>query len=236
MRLGTRRILAAVWMALVATALLPSRGFGEVRWETDLARASAAARAANRPMLLEFWASWCAPCKAMDAQVFADRGVADAITRVTPVRIDIDRDAHLTRQYEVEATPTLVLTDSYGRELFRHTGLLGVDAVLGLLSEVPGEVTEINRLGEAIARDGDDFAALEGLGHALRAARFYRTSTLYLERALRTRAGRTAGAARRAAVLMAIAGNHEVLQDVDAARRAAARANALLRKAPGRKR
>ena len=209
MHLLVRHTIAVA--VLFAGTMLPARAFGEVRWNTDVARAGEAARAANRPMLLEFWAAWCAACKAMDAQVFADPRVAEATGKFTPVRIDMDRDAHIARKYEVEATPTFIFTDSYGRELFRHTGLLGLDAYLGLLLELPGDVTDINRLGEAVARHRDDFEALESLGQTLRGSRFYRASTEYLERALRTRGARSADVSRRAAMLMTIAKNHEAL-------------------------
>jgi thioredoxin-like negative regulator of GroEL len=190
----TRRlVVAAVWVGALATAGTAS---AEIHWETKLDRAGAAAQQANQPMLLEFWATWCEPCKEMDRDVYADERVVSAIGKVRPVRIDIDREPGLMRKYSVSGTPTLLLTDSYGRELFRYQGTLPLERMIQLLEALPADVTTINRHSAALTAKKDDFAALSGMARELRAAGFYRTGNEYCERALRTREGRHAGDAR----------------------------------------
>jgi thioredoxin-like negative regulator of GroEL len=218
---------AALVAALVAE---PARASAEIRWETNLSRARAAALGANKPMLLEFWSATCAPCKIMDDEVFSDARVAEAMNKLLPVRVDMDKQPDTARKYDVSGTPTLLVTDSYGNELFRFTGLLMVDPVLQLLRELPGDVTRINRLSARLAEDKNDFAALEALGVELRSASLYRSSNEYLSRAIRTRAT-SVQADARAGVLWAMGRNHLELREFEAAARVLER---YLRDFPGR--
>ena len=185
-----RARVVAIVLATALAALNVRTAHAEIRWETKLDRASARALETNQPMLLEFWATWCAACAGMDRDVYADARVASAMTKVLPVRVDIDREPGLARKYGISATPTLLLTDSFGNELFRFVGSLPLDRMVQLLRELPADVTRINRLSATLARNGQDFAALDGLARELRAGGFFRASNQYYGRALRTRDGR----------------------------------------------
>ena len=175
-------------LAVVPAVTLHASPADQVRWETNLDEASASARKANRPMLLEFWSVTCEPCKVLDEDVFPDERIGAAIMKLHPVRVDVDKQPDVARRYSVNGTPTLLLTDSYGTELFRYTGLLPTDRMLQLLSELPTDVSKFNELSQALARNKDDFAALAALGRELRRDGFYRASNRYLERAIRARA------------------------------------------------
>jgi thioredoxin-like negative regulator of GroEL len=188
-----RALIAAVAVMALAS---PGAAAGAIPWETKLERATAAARETNQPILIEFWAVGCEPCQAMDRDVYSDERVAVAMGRVRPVRIDIDRDARTARTYKIDATPTLVLTDSFGRELFRYAGSLPLDRMLQLLEALPRDVRRINELSAAVAAQKDDFDALTALARELRGAAFYLASSEYYARALKTRTGRQPGPGR----------------------------------------
>jgi tetratricopeptide (TPR) repeat protein len=191
----------APWAAVIvmAAALVWARSAGasgELEWETRLDRASAAAVRTHQPLLLDFWSATCVPCVEMDRAVYTDERLLTAMAKVRPVRIDIDRDPGIARKYGISGTPTLLLTDSFGRELFRYAGALPLDRMQQLLDALPAEVESINRLSAALTAKKDDAAALSGMGRELRAAGFYRTSSDYYERALRTPEGRRGGRGR----------------------------------------
>jgi thioredoxin-like negative regulator of GroEL len=201
----------------------PGNGAPAIEWHTRLDPAREAALMTNRPMLLEFWAGWCAPCKFMDANVYTDARVAAAMEKVLPVRIDVDTETVLTRKYRVESMPTIVFTDSHGNELFRYSGLLTVDQMLPLLEALPGDVSRINRLSAALEENEDDFEALKELGRELSAAGLYRSGSEHYRRAVRTKeAGRRPEA--RAAILVAVGRNHLALREFDDAEKAFERA------------
>ena len=92
-----------------------------------------------------------------------------------------------SRKYEIGGTPTLMLMDVYGNELFRFTGSLTVERVVQLLNELPGDISRINQRAAVLAADKDRFDALDALGRELRAEGFYVASNRYFARALRAR-------------------------------------------------
>jgi len=205
--MGTPRYRSgSIAVAFVVLAVFGGAASAPIPWETKLDRASAAARASNQPMLIEFWAVWCEGCRVMDRDVYASAQIGSAMRKVRAVKVDIDREPALARKYEIAGTPTLLVTDSFGRELFRYAGALPHDRMLQLLDALPADVSRINTLSAALAAKKDDFAALSGMGRELREAGFYRSSSEYYARALRIRDGRRGGEAR-AAILVAMERN-----------------------------
>jgi len=101
--------------------VLTPKGDIKLAWLTDEAAALADARAANRPMLVDFAADWCTPCKEMDVQVFSKREVAEVMSRLTLLRVDATRQNEavdaLQSRYEAGSLPAVRLVSSDGKIL-----------------------------------------------------------------------------------------------------------------------
>ncbi len=82
------------------------------------------ARESTRPVFIDFYAEWCAPCRIIEGKIIPDARVQAALDGFIFVRVDMDIDLEAGRRFEVFGMPTLLVLSSEGKELFRHVGLI----------------------------------------------------------------------------------------------------------------
>jgi len=101
--------------------------------------ALAQARREKKTLLIDFGASWCAPCKRFQGETLADPRVAALLPRLVVIAVDTDEQPALARAFGVSAIPDLVLAGPQGKILQRWNGFEGPDAFLARLKAVLGE-------------------------------------------------------------------------------------------------
>jgi thioredoxin 1 len=85
----------------------------------------------TKPIVLDFWASWCGPCRIMDP-VFAEVSVERP--DVVFGKVNVDEQPKLAQQYEIRAIPTLLIIVD-GKVVKSNVGVIKKEALLQLLNE-----------------------------------------------------------------------------------------------------
>jgi thioredoxin 1 len=86
----------------------------------------------DRPVLVDFWAAWCAPCRMLEPTVVAVAEKYMANARV--VKLNVDDNPSVSQRYGIKGIPTLILFKS-GREEERVVGATSQEAISRMIDK-----------------------------------------------------------------------------------------------------
>jgi thiol-disulfide isomerase/thioredoxin len=231
--LRTAATTVVAWGALVLPASVarggPAPASGPVKWERQFDEALKKAKAAGKPVLVDFWADWCGWCHRLDKTTYVDPAVVERLEAFVPVKVNTEgsrKETEVAMRYDVSSLPTLVFVTPAGRQIARVNGFQGPGTFPRTLDKAREEARKVMGWEDAIERNPKDAGALSSLGVHLFEQEFYEESRDILYRATAVDADRPLDARRRARLLLAMIQNYD---------KKYAEAEALLKEALGLK-
>jgi len=170
--------LSLLGRPLAHAAETVSPAFNDLTFEA----AGQKAAAESKIVFVDFYTTWCGPCKMLDQSTWQDAAVIDLLrAKAVAIKIDAEKEKTLAARYKIAAYPTLLLLKPDGTEIDRlvgyreartfiaefNSGLAGKTALQRAQEAVKGAATDQDRvqarykLARLLALDGKNQEALD---------------------------------------------------------------------------
>ena len=136
-------ILNLVVLSCTKTQNTAKEDIHEIQWTTNLDSALVLANEQNKPLMVDFMATWCPPCRMMEDSTFSDPVVIKKSMDFIPVRIDVDKQENIANKYNGNASkyggvgiPNILFMTSEEKKLKHPIGYIGPKDFIAIMDSV----------------------------------------------------------------------------------------------------
>ena len=109
--------------------LKPAESTEEVQWKmmNSLEQIENSIKTQNMPVMIDFYADWCAQCKELDKYTYTDKEIIDLSKSINNIKIDLTKEnKEITDKFDIKGLPIVIFMNSKGEEIkeLRVTGFL----------------------------------------------------------------------------------------------------------------
>ena len=110
---------------------------GDVFSDLTLEAALAKAGETEKMVVIDFFATWCAPCKQMDKETWPHKDVVAWVQKnAILIKVDVDKNPHVARAYAARSLPRLLVVNTHDEIVGDWLGYREAGAFLSLIREI----------------------------------------------------------------------------------------------------
>jgi thiol-disulfide isomerase/thioredoxin len=153
---------AALVLVITALPVLAGVQWADASYEEIVKRA----KAEKKHVFIDFYATWCGPCKKLDEVTYKDEKVIAFLNDMIPTKWDAEKGQglELAKMYGIAAYPTLLLLGPDGREIDRYLGYVDPDAFIKIMSDYKSGIGTVAYYEDKVGKDPKDAGSWKTLG------------------------------------------------------------------------
>ena len=164
-------VIGVLLICLMAVAARAEPPFEDLSFDAALARA----KSEDKVVMVDFFTTWCGPCKKLDQTTWKDKAVQSWLEeRTIALKIDAEKERALAAKYKVRAFPTMLFIDPDGSVVGTITGYHDAKTFIAVASRRIEGISELDEAKKTFeAADPNDLNARMTFGNALAGAGKY---------------------------------------------------------------
>jgi thioredoxin-like negative regulator of GroEL len=114
------------------------------------------ARVERKPVMIDFYTSWCYYCKVLDARTYTNGDIVGLSKEMVSLKINAEREVALARSYFIRAYPIIVFLSRDGKEVRRLYGYQSPRALKGVMERILNDTARLEKLAANYKKEPKD--------------------------------------------------------------------------------